>query len=304
MDQRILDEIDRIIDAYFHVSDLNSLLKQFVRDKANEGGRVWSDFTITIHHTLGGHSPLLYERAALTELLILALDIVDDLQDQDNGEKPWMTCDPAFALNAVIAFLVAAMGELSKSNRVHTPKLLQLITQSINGQQRDISNAVQTENDYILMVQEKSASLINMAFCMGYLDIDDCSSAIIDQIDELAQYIGITSQLENDTRDVQRIDQKNDLLQKKKTLPILFLLKQSEEKFPPLLHYFEGKISRDDMILLKPECLAFIEQSGCIEYARTIQYLFADKAEQIIDSLPIQSSWKDRLKTTLGVANS
>jgi competence protein ComQ len=296
MDKRVISEMYRVIDAYFHVSDLNSLLKTFVQDKISEDGSIWSDFTINCHHMLGGRSPNIYAAAAQTELIILSLDIMDDLQDRDNSSKQWMTCDPAYALNAIIAFLIASISEISQNNSSQITKVLQLIARSINGQQRDLNLTVATENDYMTMVQEKSSTLIHLSFCMGYFSLEELDPVIFAQIDEMAQYVGLAAQLSNDIRDVIRFDQKNDILQKKRTLPILYLLNQSENKFPPLYQYYGGLITREDMIELKLECQEYLNQSGCIEYAKTIQFLFANKAEELLDSLPIVSPWKDKLK--------
>ncbi|SDM85181.1 competence protein ComQ [Paenibacillus sp. yr247] len=302
MHQRVISEMYRIIDVYFHVTDLNALLKTFVKDKISEGGSIWSDFTINCHHMLGGGSPDIYAAAAQTELIILSLDIMDDLQDQDNSDKPWMTCDRTYALNAIIAFLMASIGEISQNKATHMTEVLQLIARSINGQHRDLNHSVATENDYITMVQEKSSSLIHLSFCMGYLGLEECDPAILAHINEIAQYVGLAAQLNNDTRDITRIDQKNDILQKKKTLPILYLLKQSEDKFPPLHQYYNGLITREELIELKFEYQQYINESGCIEYAKTIQFLFANKAEELLESLPIDSPWKDKLKETVMAA--
>lgn len=299
MDERVLSEMHRVIDTYFHVPDLNALLKSFIQDKISEGSSIWSAFTINCHHMLNGHSPNIYTAAALTELLILSLDIMDDLQDRDNGDKPWMTCDPAYALNAIMAFIIASVGEISENHALHTTKVLQLIARSINGQQRDLNHSVATENDYITMVQEKSSSLIQLALCMGYIGIVECDPAILTQIEEIAPYIGLAAQLKNDTRDVLRMDQKNDILQKKRTLPTLYLLKFSEEQFPPLQQYYQGLLTRETMSGLKGEFKQYLMESGCIEYASTIQYLFASKAEELLDALPIISPWKDKLKDTV-----
>lgn len=297
MEQRVLAEMDRIIDAYFHVEDLNQLLKTFVRDKAGEGKSMWSELTLCCYYMLNGSSDDIYAAAARTELLILALDIVDDIQDQDNIGKAWMQCDPALALNAIIAFILASIGDMTRYNQPLKQKWFQLITRSINGQQRDLSaSTILSESDYFTMIQEKSSSLINLAFSMGYGYIEDCDSAVIAQLDELAQYIGVAAQIKNDTRDVLRLDLKSDVLQKKKTLPILFLLGQSKEKLSPIHLYYKGKITREELLEAQDECLKVLEDSGCVEYARTIQFLYVNKVEELFESLSIVSPWKDKLK--------
>ncbi|MCD1258171.1 polyprenyl synthetase family protein [Paenibacillus athensensis] len=296
MEERILAEIERMINDYFPVSDLNKLLKRFVRDKSEEGPSLWSELTLCCGGMLGGDLDRLFSAAAHVELLMLALDIVDDVQDQDNPDKPWMQCQPAYALQAILAFITASVSEIAGSRPAQLPRLLRFIAQAISGQQRDLNHSVQTEADYIVMIQEKSASLMNVAVAMGYLQAaEPPAPETVARLDELAQYVGIVAQLKNDTRDLLRPDLKNDLLHKKKTLPVLFLLQHSREQFPALILFYEGRMDISSFVQKKAECLQYIRDSGCLEYARAIQFLFANKAQQLLQSLEGTSPWKERL---------
>lgn len=300
MQPQILAELERMIDEHFHVSELNSQLKTFVHEKADEKS-LWSNITIYCHKMLGGNSPHIDKLAAITEMMMLALDIVDDLQDQDNIVKPWMKCEPEYAMNAVLSFIFAALLEMDRWNRQaqSTDKTIvgdvcRYITQAGNGQFIDIHRSIVTEQDYVMAVQQKSGSLIQFACYMGYSCLDDLDPAVAQQMDELAAFIGFINQLENDIRDVQRYDVKNDLLQKKKTLPILYLLQHSDEDFPEFKQYYDGIITQKEFIGKKMECLNYIIDSGCIEYSKIIQTLFVNRAEKIWDSIPAISPWKEK----------
>src|SRR5690554_5742854 len=100
-----------MIDQYTVDSQLNTLIRAYIDNKSQEQG-MWSDMTIMVHHMLGGSSPDIYRVAAVTELVILAADIIDDLQDHDHLDKPWMVDPPAYTLNAVVAMLVVFFGQL------------------------------------------------------------------------------------------------------------------------------------------------------------------------------------------------
>src|SRR5690554_763931 len=113
MKQVVLHSLYHIIDQYVYEQELNTLLKKYVDNKNLELG-VWSDLTLIIHQMLGGDSPDMYRLAATTELIILASDIIDDLQDQDHMDKPWMVDLPAYTLNAVVAMLVTFFGQLTQ----------------------------------------------------------------------------------------------------------------------------------------------------------------------------------------------
>jgi competence protein ComQ len=301
MERYIVEEMDKIVDEYVYTNDLNALMKMFIQEKASETS-IWSGITEYSHRMLGGSSPLIGRAAALTELIILALDIADDLQDQDNADKPWMTCLPEFTLNALLAFQTAFTGGTGKLQQVSgfpsnfTEEVSRALAGAVNGQQKDLNRSIVTEEDYIAMVREKSGSLIRLACYMGYAFAANCSEETIGQMNELAGCIGIMAQIQNDLKDVMRFDLKNDLLQKKRTLPILYLLSHGDEEFPVLKLYYEGRISPEQFVKHKLECLQYVSDSGCIDYCKIVQSLYFNKAEELFERLPAVSPWKESFK--------
>lgn len=292
-------EIDRIIDFYFPLPDLNQLLKRLVEEKANEGLGLWALYVIFCHDMLGGNSQDILSVAAQLELIVLLQDIADDQQDQDNRGKHWMAIPQAYTWNAVLAFYTAVVAELERLKHRRLSKILKLIATSISGQHQDLNNSIQSEVDYIQMIRHKSGSIVQLAFAMGYGIVDNCFDSIIDQIDELALYIGITAQIKNDVRDVQRLDLKNDLFHKKKTLPILYMLQHGKERFQALGMFYEGKLTVEQFLVYKQECLAFIHDSGCLEYGYAVHYLYLQKVKGLFETLPIDSPAKHKLKETV-----
>nr|WP_275983792.1 class 1 isoprenoid biosynthesis enzyme [Paenibacillus hamazuiensis] len=254
---------------------------------------------------LGGESPFIREIAALTELLILTLDIVDDVQDRDNMEKPWMRCPQEQTINAILAFLMGFMGKLGQLVE-HSPQTVpmiqetaRIVSRAIDGQHKDLlGHCVESEQDYIAVVQEKSGSLIRLACYMGGFDAPQSDAAAIRLMNELADCIGIMAQINNDVKDVQRYDLKNDLLHKKRTLPILYMLAHCDGKFPALKLFYEGNMSTEQFLRHKPECLAFVADSGCIEYCRIIQSLYYNRAEELFSKIPGRSPWKEKFRET------
>lgn len=304
MQSTVCIEMNSIMDKYVTEQDLNESLHLFVQEKVVERSK-WSDITRYTHMMLGGCSPRIEHAAALTELLMLALDIVDDLQDQDNMDKPWMQCSRAYALNAVLAIVFASMAELSEllDEQTLSYKVTAIwkriginVTTAVNGQQQDLNYTVITESDYISMVKQKSGSLIHLACFMGYALLDEWDDTIASTMEELSHGIGMISQLENDLKDLIRYDVKNDLLEKKRTLPILFLLNDDEPKFPFVKQYYDGDITKEEFIVHKLACIDYIHDSGCMEYTRIIQSLYRDQAEALLASLPAISPWKEQFR--------
>jgi competence protein ComQ len=294
LEPRVLEECHAILDRYVDEPDLRRLLDGFLEEKSRENS-IWAKITIQVHHMFGGESATIYHNAALTELLMLAYDIVDDLQDHDNPTKSWMACPMENTLNGILAFLIACMAELPEPS---APAAARLLASSVNGQHLDLAGSITTEQEYLDMVSLKSGSLIRFACMMGYSLIPRLDEERVRQIDQLAGLIGIIAQLANDVRDVTRIDEKNDLLFKKKTLPILFLLEHAEEECPVLSDYYNGRISEEVFVAHKKEIVAFISASGCLEYSRVIQTLYIEKADEIFASLPALPPWKEAFRTT------
>ncbi|MCR8636420.1 polyprenyl synthetase family protein [Paenibacillus radicis (ex Xue et al. 2023)] len=301
MDRYVVEEIYRVIDEYIYSNDLNILIKQFVQEKASENS-IWSRITEYSHRMLGGTFSHIGQVAALSEIIILALDIVDDLQDQDNTAKPWMTCAPQFTLNALLAFQTIFMGEMGRLQQSYggssnlVEEASRILAGAINGQQKDLNGSVTMEADCLVMVREKSGSLIKLACYMGYAFVENCSQETIAQMNELADCIGIMAQIENDMKDVMRFDLKNDLLQKKRTLPIIFLLQHGDQDFPILKQFYEGDLSAEQFLKHKLACLQYIADSGCIEYCKIVQSLYFNRANDLYASMPSCSPWREEFK--------
>jgi competence protein ComQ len=302
MEPGVVEEMNRIVDKYVTEGDLNELLKAFIRDKAAEGSK-WSTITRYTYYMLGGNSGAIDQSAAMTEMVLLSFDIIDDLQDGDNKDKPWIVCSEAYTLNGILAFLFAFMGEMGAIQEnlpQGSPSIIAelgvILSRSINGQQIDLNGSIASEADYLDMIQKKSGSLLRFACFMGYSLIPDLDKQTVQAMNELADYIGMISQMENDVRDVLRFDVKNDLLQKKRTLPVLFLLMDDDQSFPYIQQFYNGSITRETFISRKQECIQHIEDSGSIEYCRIIQSLYIEQAASLLESISAIPSWKEQFR--------
>ncbi|WP_438446298.1 polyprenyl synthetase family protein [Gorillibacterium sp. sgz5001074] len=292
MDPRVIDECKVLLDRCVPNQELRRLLGVFLDDKCSEP-TIWSTLTLQTHFMLGGDSGQIYRNAALTELMMLAYDIADDLQDRDNPSKSWMACPPEMTLNALLALHAVFMESAPPSVLPEAAKLLSL---SISGQHTDLEGTAETEQDVLDMVSRKSGSLIRFACLMGYSLIPGLESAKQEQLDQLASLIGVIAQLDNDLRDAIRMDEKSDVLLKKRTLPLLFALETAEQDCLALSDYYSGRMDRDTFERHRPEVLEFIQQSGSIEYSRVIQALHIDHADRLFQQLDALSPWKEAFR--------
>jgi competence protein ComQ len=304
LEPQIHKEMKAIVNHYYPMPSLNELLQTCIDSKAEEK-TIWSKLTIYTHHMLGGDNPFIQRLAAVTELVILGLDIMDDLQDRDNPDKPWMQQPQELVLNAMVSLLMAAtaeLGALTKQNPERTlpdaGELSRLISVAINGQHTDLMLAVETEEEYVNMVQQKSCVLVRIAFYIGIGAIPSHRMSLEkwDQMNHLADLIGMIAQINNDISDLLRMDIKNDLFTKKRTLPILYMLEETDSSFPQLQQFFEGTITLQEFLQKKPECIAYIANSGCIEYSKMIVQLQLSRAKELMAQIPAISPWKEQFQ--------
>ncbi|MBU5445361.1 polyprenyl synthetase family protein [Paenibacillus sp. MSJ-34] len=299
MRPEVMQTMIDMVDKYVRIEEFNKLLKECVYEKGSEQTG-WGEITRYAHLMLGGSSPHLDRTAAITEMIMLAADIADDLQDQDNKDKLWMQYRQEYVINGVLALLMGAVAESAELTNgkggpvTLTREISRILLESLNGQFADLEQNVTTEQQYIAMVYQKSGSLIHLACYMGYAELGLDSKAA-GTMKEIAYYSGIIAQLENDLKDLLRFDMKNDILRKKRTLPILYLL-SAEESFPYMKQYYEGKLTQSDLLAKKQECIDYINDSGCMEYSKIIQTLHRQKAAELLESLTTVSPWREKFQ--------
>ncbi|NBI30649.1 polyprenyl synthetase family protein [Chengkuizengella marina] len=290
-------EMNNMISQHTHVPELKDLALSFIKEQTKDSMH-WSKLTLYSHRMFCGKSEHIYKVAAITELIFLASDILDDIQDQDHHSKPWMQHPKDYMFNIILTIVLSSIGELNtifEDKPTSVNKVNDLIIQSIYGQQLDIQNTVSTEEEYFFMLEKKSCSLIRLACYLGYSSLKNNDSNLTNILDELAAITGIIHQLENDINDILITEHKNDLLHKKRTLPVLYLLKHGDE-FPIIKQYYEGEISKGEIHAKKDEINQIIQDSGCIEYARVIQTLYIHKFDEVFETLDAVSPWKERFR--------
>ncbi|MEC1180258.1 polyprenyl synthetase family protein [Metasolibacillus meyeri] len=229
--------------------------------------------------------------AAAVELLILSFDIIDDLQD---GDADYLWCrDPAMAMNAVLAMLFLTIKCIQESTFSYKEQAIQLLhdfaLKSINGQYLDIGNCGKDEASYLKMIETKSGALIALSSSIG-------ATLATGQIDarviNYSTYIGVVQQILNDIRDLKTWGKKNDLLNRRFSLPIIYLFEQPAEYADILKEYYNGTIAEIDTAYFKEVLL----ESGAIRYALAIKNVFKYKALDLIETMPFSSKDKEHLK--------
>jgi len=285
----------------FHDEELRSLADQFIVYKQSEGG-VFGTIAAIHCRMFGGNDLQASAAAAAVELMILSLDIYDDLQDRDNEQVPWSAISPALALNAAIglqALSVSVLMELpiAMDRKMAAIKALNKgILNATNGQHADLLNETMTEDECMAMIENKSGALVASACLVGAALMTDEYAELIESY---GRALGVSAQINNDVEGIQRWSTRNDLLARKQTLPIQFVLEQQSEEAAAVRSYYDGIISRDELLADKHGIMDYIQSCGCIEYALVLGRLKQYEVMGALEQLPVEEEWKDQLRALL-----
>ena len=293
LNNRISDSLDIVIDNEVLIGDeLRDMLKSFKAEKT-EVGYSFGQLCIIHYEAFTAHfNEDIYRVAAAIELLILSFDIIDDLQDQDTDNR-WSKT-PDLSLNTSIAMLFMASKIIRESSFEYKDIAVQLLEkyalQSINGQQLDLLNCCQDEQSYLQMTKQKSGSLTAMSCLIGEVL---AKGNITSEVEEYSMYIGIIQQIKNDIQDLKKWDSKNDLLNKKYTLPIIFLFSTENDVSKSVQDYYnKNTVTFLDNNAIEKE----LASGGAIRYAIAVKNIYKHKALHNLENVTMCNTSKDFIK--------
>lgn len=294
----LAEEMQAQVKRCFAVDYLREAAVASVEVKVRESLKCGT-LTLLHYRMFGGSGQQIYRAAAAVELMILALDIMDDLQDEDHMDMPWHALPKSIALNLSLALLTLSQETLLGCNfpTAYIHKAAAFLSRQVliatNGQTLDLLNEIGNEEEYLNMVKQKSAALLVCACMTGVILATGEESALVQ---EYGQEMGISAQIRNDSRDLLNWERKNDFLHRKKTLPLLYLLSTiSEEQDRWVIDYFEGRLPLEEIQHRGGEFAALVERTGTSMYAafraRSAYYHFLE----LLEELELDSSWKLQL---------
>lgn len=234
--------------------------------------------------------------AAALELIILSGDILDDFQDGDQKDTPW-SFKPDLALNSTTNLLLLNINVLKNTNFKNKGKglsiLIEYVLKSINGQYKDLLNICTSESEYIRMSLEKSGSLTALACLLGTTLATDQFPE--DKIETYGKYIGLIGQMTNDIADAEKMTEKNDLVNKKYSLPIIYLLNRQDKDVQFIRDYYENKIEKSEFLEKLEMVKKQLQDTGAIIYAKVVKRIYQNKAKTEIEGLNLAPYDIDRL---------
>jgi len=276
-------------------TDLKNLLLSFL-EKREE--LPFALIMIIHHQSFSGKDEEVALLAAAVELLILSFDMLDDLEDLDNVDEPWMKVEHPVSLNAATSlFTLSQQTVLS----LHSPYKLQILEvfmkfsiQAMEGQHVDLKNLILTEEECLEVMKNKSGSLIALASTSGMLLAGANSPAV----EEYSYQIGLAAQIDNDFRDLFN-PLKNDVSTQKKTLAYLYLQKKYNDHAIEILKGFQSGKPINEYFGNSLNFKQKLIDAGVAQYLNVMKQIAINKAARMIRQLPIEENQIERLNTHL-----
>ncbi|MCA0971395.1 polyprenyl synthetase family protein [Halobacillus litoralis] len=285
------------VNSCWHQSDLSERLEQWIAFKREEGFSFSRLTQLHFHMYQKEESEHVLHLSASVELMMLALDVMDDLQDQDNMNQPWMD-EPSVSMNMATGLLFLSLDELRHTSC--QPAIYQMVhkqvLQAVHGQHRDLMGRAASEEAFLDVIKNKSGALMAFAALVG-------AGAVTSKDHELIRIymedFGVAAQLANDLHDLLRMDEKNDLLNRKWTLATMLLTEEKGEENFRIKEYYEGRMSPDFLIEEKESLFDWVGQSTVIPYMKVMIRFYQRKALNTLYTLNVDPSAKEEMKRTI-----
>jgi competence protein ComQ len=292
---RILKSIHILVKTELQQENLQETIQKYM-DTQTRKGFPFAELTILHYRMLNGAElDKVISVAAAIELLVLSFDILDDIEDRDDDQKLWLN-EQSIALNASTAMIFVGIEVIRKTDLKYKEKAISILLEysllSISGQHMDLLNNCRTEKDYLEMTLKKSGSLVSLACLIGAALAGYKDLGIIRRY---SQFIGLIGQLNNDINDLSSWEGKNDLLNKKISLPIIYLLRYKGNGAEMIRSYYNGTIERDDLIRNQEQIIKIIEESGALLYTEIIKKIYQNKVRDELQYLDIDNNFMNQL---------
>jgi len=232
-----------------------------------------------------------------TECYIAALDVLDDLEDEDAQDALWRSCGRAAATNVATLLLFLYQRALAGLvDLCHDPSLVGAVQRiyatagirACGGQQQDLDGSAQEEDEYLGMVARKTGSL-TQGICRAAATLATSDQTVIDRYAELGLNLAIAMQIANDVAAIATEEDRNDLMRGKKELSLLFALAsappEQREWLEALLQRVHGfDIDASDIDRLR----GVLEATGAFHYALLVADVYWERALAALGPGPLR----------------
>lgn len=242
-----------------------------------------------------------YDAASMIELLHTGTLVHDDVVDDSMVRRGF------FSINALWKNKVAVLvGDylLSRgfllaidNDRI---ELLRILSKAVKvmseGELLQIEKARRLdikEDVYYDIIKQKTASLIAASCCAGAASVTE-DKALIDKMWTFGELIGMAFQIKDDLFDYGEYNIGKptgiDIKEKKMTLPLIYALSHADRKTKrKFLNYIKNDSENPAKV---KEIIAYVKESGGMEYASEKMYHYRDKAIALLETFENNDSRK------------
>ena len=240
-----------------------------------------------------------YRGAALVELLHTATLVHDDVVDESNMRRGFFSINALWKNKVAVLvgdYLLSKGLLLSLKNKDF--KALEILSSAVEqmseGELLQMEKARKldiTEEVYFDIITKKTASLL--ASCCGIgANSTGVSEEVLEEVIAMGEAVGIAFQIKDDLFDYgdNKIGKPTgiDIIEKKMTLPLIYALNVADkgERRKIIKIIKNSKKSKTNI----QEVIQFVKTKGGIEYAQTRMLEYKKKAEDLLNSIPTESS--------------
>ena len=234
--------------------------------------------------------------AAALELIHNFSLVHDDIQDNSptrrHRKTVWKIWGQPHAINVgdglfAIAFLcLNKLGKKLSGSRLNTmyERFSTACLRLCEGQYMDMNFETQievSENDYLTMIAGKTGALLSCAAHLGALVASD-EEVTLEKYRIFGEKLGLAFQIQDDILGIwgdPKVTGKpiaDDLLKRKKTLPVIYALKREEEWGEHALQDFYTQDSITQASI--PTILDLLDRLQALDYIRNVNELYCDEA--------------------------
>lgn len=282
------------------VSLLDRIMGYIVKRK---GKQVRPMFVFLMAGTCGEIQESTHRGAALIELLHTATLVHDDVVDDANYRRGFFSINALWKNKIAVLvgdYLLSRGLLLSVDNGDFT--LLQIVSQAVRemseGELLQIAKARRldiTEDVYYEIIRQKTASLIASCCAVGAQSVGS-SPQITEKARQFGEAVGMAFQIKDDLFDYGTAEIGKplgiDIKEKKMTLPLIYALNQAERSEKARIINIVKRQSHKPAKV--KEVIAFVRESGGIEYTEKVMKDYQKKAEALLDEFE-DSSYRQSL---------
>ena len=240
-----------------------------------------------------------YRGAALVELLHTATLVHDDVVDESNMRRGFFSINALWKNKVAVLvgdYLLSKGLLLSLKNKDF--KALEILSSAVEqmseGELLQMEKARKldiTEEVYFDIITKKTASLLASCCGIGAYSTG-VSEEVLEDVIAMGEAVGIAFQIKDDLFDYgdNKIGKPTgiDIIEKKMTLPLIYALNVADkgERRKIIKVIKNSKKSKADI----QEVIQFVKIKGGIEYAQTRMLEYKKKAEDLLNSIPTESS--------------